>query len=128
MRDKTVSLIIRPEHSISKKSKHSRNLAPLIIIYSHSEWPLRSLAPKNLHHDVEIWRAMSEYEIEVMSKAWRMKYIAYRSWSGLIEDEERCVGKKHPFVNKLRELASQKKYNYIPYYTPGIQLEIELNN
>lgn len=113
--DYSLALVIRPKRSLPKSSNtYGANSAPLIILYSPSNWLARNMKPKNIHHLQVAWRSLCEAERNAVDQAWRLRYEAYHDWESLIEDEIRLVGEKHPFVEELKALRDDPEYCYIP--------------
>jgi len=78
---------------IHRKTHTERNPCIAVVIYytGDAAWS-RVFRHRGIHPFCEAERPMTPEETERTDRAWRLHYVAYTSWEGLIEDEYLVTG------------------------------------
>ncbi|MBN8856178.1 MAG: hypothetical protein J0H07_30245 [Sphingobacteriales bacterium] len=78
---------------VHRKTPTDRNPCVAVVIYYAGDgaW-FRVFRHRGIHPICEAERPMTPNEIEITEKSWRLLYIKYDTWEGLITDEYLVTG------------------------------------
>lgn len=95
----------------SKAKKHDNDFKICVVMYGSSNdfgtW-LRKLKALGVKTACETRRNMTDSERSQEELAWRLHFIRYKTWYGLIRDEWRCT-KNREWIEELIALAKDEK-------------------